>query len=817
MSVMWKLTVAGVAAVLVCAGLTWSGVVDVPFLAAHEPQPVAVTFAPIEAPTADTELSSTAERGVDAQRESPTAPRAAQSDEVHVRARFLDPRGAPIANVLVRSRADLYAHVANGVRARSGLDGRAELVFASLNAARDAEVVRAENPGFAVRDLELTACDAGVIDLGDVQLELGGSIAGVTRDVHGVPIADVVVGVAERGGSGFDREDARRAPYRTFVEPYTRSDALGHFTLSGVPIGQRVLSTEREGYLITFSGSIEVRAGQESRGVELVLDPVPANEIVDGVVLAPDGTPLPRAHLRWSLGGRFGSNGTDYADDHGRFSFVVLPGRTLDLDAQDNRARFAVARVRGVAGGTRGLELRLGTLRTITLDVRDLLGAPVTEFSAWTAPAAGDDEHPQPRSGPPVELVVPVEPFAVVVEAKGHQRWRSDVLDPATVGATVLAVLEPMPEITGRVRVGERDAGSTRVSVWQVAEQRVTVHGFPSRFETEPLGATTSDARGRFSVTVRQRAKIVVRCERGGSAPCELGPFDYDPERGLEGLVAELTPGGAIEGRVLVPEGASTANKLVAFSRGDALPFTLRANGDGSFRAEHLAPGRWFVARAAQAIEEGYRESYNMPGAAYDEVPTVCAVVEGATTRYDIPLETPAPVHVIAGSLTIDGAPAAGWEISPLGGGGGAQPPAERRVSATGTFEVSVATPGHTFVGLSSFSGPLSGANYLAAIDVAGPRTEWSADLRQATLVVDVPRASAPERPWVIVVTVQPGFHAHVQVPPAAGEHTLNVPAGRVKLVLFVGMEQYGPDAEKWPAQEELTLAAGATGRLKVP
>jgi hypothetical protein len=116
----------------------------------------------------------------------------------------------------------------------------------------------------------------------------------------------------------------------------------------------------------------------------------------------------------------------------------------------------------------------------------------------------------------------------------------------------------------------------------------------------------------------------------------ELGPLDPLAERELR---VELTLGGAIEGRVLLPDGADGAGIVVGINHGDGHGRTLRAGLDGRFRFEHLAPGAWQVLRRENELDP------NMISiSTSDERPEIewsCTVEAGRTTHHDLDLTRP--------------------------------------------------------------------------------------------------------------------------------------------------------------------------------
>jgi RNA polymerase sigma factor (sigma-70 family) len=815
MSAFWKVVSVGVTAIVLLLGFMWSGVLETP----HVPraadtglQPAPYAFEALRAtPKAlAPELETPADAG---ERTGAVASSSAAATEAwRIAARFVDPSGAVIPGVALGLRN--WAIGAWDARAVSGADGRALLVIGDPFDKNGDMRLLAACDGFATREFVLRDRTAHSVDLGDVQLELGGALSGSVRDAHGAPVAGAFVGILQPRALEGDWERMRRMPFVHFDVARAKTDGSGRFELPGVAVGKHHVGATRADHLITRSAPIEVRARQRTLGVELVLERVSDSDVIDGVVLSADGRPLPFAPLYWCIGPR-GSSGGWSADEHGQFRFVVQAGDRLDLDALNATEKSTLARVEQIAGGTRGLVLRLGSERPLLLSVRDARGTPLTSFRAWTAPGDSEAGTSALHSGETVTLSLPAQEFTLVVEADGFRRWRSAVLAPESLDEPLVAVLDSMPVLAGRVFSDAGPLPGAELSVWSVARYVLTIGGFRSRVDYQPLASGTSAADGTFALTIRRRATIVVRCTHADYAPSESEPIDYDPERGLDGLALRMTRGGAIEGRVLVAPGASSAGKIVGFSRGDGAPFTLRADDTGFYRAERLMPGRWMVKSVENELVPG-RTVVQIGGHSSGDFPSVCTVVDGQTTHFDLGLGAEA-TFAIEGMLSVDGAPAREWRAALV-----SEPPSDAQgadvpLDDQGRFTLAAARAGPVLFALLSSGAPFGDLQCLVWTEVGAGRAPWSADLRRATLALAVPSARADSIAWKLVITVAPGVHALCTVPAAGGVHTLNVPAGRAKLVRFDDPMSLGMDPAKWPAQIELELTPGGHAELDVP
>src|SRR4029079_14241954 len=95
---------------------------------------------------------------------------------------------------------------------------------------------------------------------------------------------------------------------------------------------------------------------------------------------------------------------------------------------------------------------------------------------------------------------------------------------------------------------------------------------------------------------------FAVLCEAEGWSLAELSPLDVDPATGVDGLKIDLVRGGTIEGKVLVAPGRAPAGVGVGIHRHDGKPRTQRIGPDGTFRLDHLTPGKYLVQRVDEEL-----------------------------------------------------------------------------------------------------------------------------------------------------------------------------------------------------------------------
>jgi hypothetical protein len=280
-----------------------------------------------------------------------------------------------------------------------------------------------------------------------------------------------------------------------------------------------------------------------------------------------------------------------------------------------------------------------------------------------------------------------------------------------------------------------------------------------------------------------------------------------------------LGTGGAIEGRVLVADGRSPAGTIVGFSRGDGRASTVRVGEDGTFRVERLMPGPWLVQRMDAELRPNHSSASLDPGPPWNELPSSCIVHEGETTRFDLDLGAGDAAFVLAGLLSIDGAAPGAWTaalLEPVGGERHATV-ASAAVDLHGRFELRARAAGPTRLVLTARDADLAGLRLLATVELRGPRTEWGAALRRASVRWSV--QGTPEvdgAPRALVCEPASGLRALLPVDAArvADGAVLGFLAGRARLVRF-DESATEPDPLAWPALEQASIEPGATAVLR--
>jgi hypothetical protein len=188
-----------------------------------------------------------------------------------------------------------------------------------------------------------------------------GHVIGTVCDPSGAPLADAAIRILENCVSDDDLENQRRylagGPHAG-----VGSKVDGKFQLLLVPPGLYRVLASRDGMLPTISPVFEVAAGKKTILPDLKLFPIQPSDLIKGVVLDSDGTPLAWTPIwiscEWkSLWGRGSRSDSVISDSAGAFKFVVWRNAPYSVGVLGNASSVPVARVDSVLPGARGVKL----------------------------------------------------------------------------------------------------------------------------------------------------------------------------------------------------------------------------------------------------------------------------------------------------------------------------------------------------------------------------------------------------------------------------------------------------------------------------
>jgi RNA polymerase sigma-70 factor (ECF subfamily) len=591
-------------------------------------------------------------------------------------ARFVDGAHRPLPGVTLVLDSNVEEAVLRG--GPSSADGRVAIELALTEPTRPTHY-RTSCAGRASRFGVLVWEKDGTTHLGDLVLESGGTVRGIVVRPDGTPAAnaDVLVTTAELD---YDVDVVRRRGPRTNAGvPSTRTRSDGAFEIDGVPAAVVRVWAHAADMRYSLTQPVEVHAGEVHDGVRLELEPSAPDDRITGIVRAPDGTLVSGANIEyWFHGPRMTGGMTIVAERDGRFELDLEQKVPYALHVRDTQDRWAEIHAARVDPGTHDLELRFSEPRFLVRHVRAEGDRDLPRFSVRLKCS---DERALEEGlefthalGPSLEgstaeglvsVRVPTQPFLIEVSALGFALARLGPFVPEAVEARLECTLTAVPGVSGRVVAEGHSIAAARVELVEMCSrgERFEVDGFLRRLQGVVETATT-DAEGNFRFTAQAGGRLAILCDADGFATAELSPLVVDPKIGAKSLEIVLSPGGILEGRVLVSQGIDPAGTMIELSRADGRRHSMRVGPDGAYRFERLTPGRWQV-RHTPAGEMRRSAAILMKGEQDDEeieVPWNALVAEGQTTRHDVDLRAPTRC-VLAAHVSIDGKPAVGWRI----------------------------------------------------------------------------------------------------------------------------------------------------------
>jgi protocatechuate 3,4-dioxygenase beta subunit len=570
----------------------------------------------------------------------------------------LAPDGKPLEKALVLVGRGISGETL--LQARTAADGR----------------FRIEVPDSRPRMLRVEAAGVPPFDLAaarpgpplTVRLARGGILEGRVSDGRGRPIRGASVSVAEeRPALALERG----APLRE-----VSTDATGGFRVEGLPPGGLVVSAAARGF-----SRATLRAPASGRRAEMVL--VPGSSIA-GVVSDPAGRPVAGASLRLEHETLPSPPARATSDARGRFEFaglqapgpfrllalaaglspVMKVGLTLERQAE-TRADLVVplgARVKGRLVDEAGLPL------AARVAVVELLGV-VPWQDVVQADAASDGRFTFDRLPEGAHVLVATgrgrAPARIPIEVAG-----TDEVDLGDL------VIETGLLLRGRVH-DERGRGlaGAHVRVFQ------SVQGPP-----RPIEAETNDD-GSFLLSGLSQGRTGLWIQASGFARVTMAA-----EAGREDVDVTLAAAGSIAGSVVDEADRPVGSFQVTGERTDD-PIGIHedvSTGDGRFRIEDVAPGRWVVQIGAPERSRSTPSAVTVEAERVTDVGKV-RLTAGLVLRGTVSDATGAPVA--GASIVIQSA--AGYEARRMGDPEAPIPlPAASQTGTDGSFEARGLSPG---------------------------------------------------------------------------------------------------------------------------
>lgn len=315
--------------------------------------------------------------------------------------------------------------------------------------------------------------------------------------------------------------------------------------------------------------------------------------------------------------------------------------------------------------------LVLGLPRRVRLVVNDPQGTPLPSFGAHVDLALLERWWPLPGTdlgasqGREATLDLPQVPFRLRVWARGYEERTFAFDEPTAIGAELALALEPVRRVEGVVWHAARAVAGATVRIQEEGEPcdgERRLDGMRWSWRPPFLGAQT-DEEGRFSIPVPSAGRYALRAFHAPEGQGALGPLVLDERTPRTGLSVALDrPLGAIEGRVLLPEGRTVAEVGLRLAGPGTVLVDL--SDDGRFAAEGLAEGTWSLGVAArdEAIPlvpgtlcpPGWHDADVPPDWVACDVSTIVRLTPGARESVTLDLREP-PTSRIEGRVRITG------------------------------------------------------------------------------------------------------------------------------------------------------------------
>ena len=627
---------------------------------------------------AKTELDAVGEASGGERREAAVVAPKPETDEPAAPAKLIGFAEARLVDELGRALVGATMRV-DETTARSGADGRAR-IKRELDHDNEPVDVRFAHTGLATRFSRARMRDGETVHLGEVVLGPSGTISGQVEDALGRPFAEARVFTTAVADVRQDPGEVRRhGPVLELPVVEATTDANGRFLLEGVAAGFVKVWANAERFVYDSEGPFEVRPDDALTDVLLVLEELERDDRIRGVVLSPEGEPVPNASVGFSY--QFANSATAssvMADDQGVFTLTVDHKVPYNFQVTDPEGRWPAIVAGQVEPGDTGLTLQFVETREIRVVVEDRAGGPVEDFElniedagmmegANTNVSHGAlvrvkrDTH----TGGVVRVQVPTIPFEIFVDAQGYELGQLGPFEPETVPDPVKLQLAALPGVHGRVLANDDPVVGARVALRATVDNDTLYvkNGFRCGMQPYDTSSDETDEQGRFHLYPRRGGEYFLRVEQSGYATGELGPLAIETSRSLDGLEVELTSGGVIEGRVLVSTGEDPSGVIVGLNHGDGEARTFRTGPDGSYRFEQLASGLWELSHRSEELSLGSSSSTIGPNSGSTGIAWSCEVFADETTFFDLDLRAREPA-LLSGLLDLQGADATGWTAS---------------------------------------------------------------------------------------------------------------------------------------------------------
>jgi len=460
----------------------------------------------------------------------------------------------------------------------------------------------------------------------EVLLKDGETISGRVLDADGQPVAAASVVASHKpeggpagmvmrfGGSGSGRgggsHGGRMGPQQGEDLPAVVTKKDGTFHVHGATAGIWSVDVEAEGFAPKSLGGLKL---EETGGLDVGDVTLEPGAAVNGIVLGPNGEPVPYARCRVTKD--FSVLADMKAAGDGTFGSRSLPtGETVSLAVDADG--YASVEKPGLTTPIENLVISLTPASRVSGRVVDKeTGKPVTDFSIAVSRSRGMGGGAMRMNmmvaGPETPfhtedgtfLVEDVDPGKVSMAARAagyRDATLSEVEVPEGKDLDGLTFsMEHAASVSGTIT----DASGRPIAGASVSKKENSGGGFGMRVAIGAGGAT-SDGDGRFVLDGLDRGPMTIEATH---PDYESGTVDVDTTRDVENLKINLSRGGSLSGTVAHAEdGTPVDGATVTAAAVGGNPFTgsrsATTGPDGAFTIEALSSGRYTVRAEAAGL-----------------------------------------------------------------------------------------------------------------------------------------------------------------------------------------------------------------------
>ena len=419
----------------------------------------------------------------------------------------------------------------------------------------------------------------------EVELTKGNSIVVRVVDERGESVRGASVDLCDAADTWGSQRVSRLAKPR-HVARSTETNAHGVATFEGVPNGAWLVWAGEPFSYYTSSDELVLEGDSSRVQCELILEAVPANQIITGRLLDAqgEGTFMPRVRLYWSKGNESKYEAAIRGDRRGEFILrldevvedAVLVGKGVGLN-------YDQVVLEGVDGGARNLVLRLQPSADLFVDVRGPNGALTGRRSIkFRVKRAGHWVRFKNKTSRvsqalrPMPYPRPIETFTISVIHADFPVKEYGPYDPAEVGETIRIDLVPFAHVVGRVFVNGEPKPGIEVSL------------------SGKYGKKITDKNGQFEFDRDSDQVEVVSVTHEFYGRAESTPVQLVSGSTVEANVF-IGDVGSLVGEVLFPDGDLTNRSSTLFLYHNDSKQLARAliQDDGTFVVESIRSGIW--------------------------------------------------------------------------------------------------------------------------------------------------------------------------------------------------------------------------------